>query len=106
MPWWKQHRQKQIVADEKLLIEEFIKNNEAIVQKAGGEIRRVSLSASVGGSETRLPYRYIVGVYDRGKESKPVYAVVDVSRQKGGAKFILVCITPFLYDTACGQDPE
>ncbi|MDR1277108.1 MAG: hypothetical protein LBL72_12155 [Candidatus Accumulibacter sp.] len=76
-------------AKEKVLIGEYIMNNQDIIRNAG-EIKNTWVEYGSTRSTDTMPFRYEVGVMSTaGKES---YAIVDVSRTDGEVKFSLVCI--------------
>lgn len=79
---------KQTIQKEWSLVLDFVKNHKDVIREAGG-VGEVSPAISRIQSQATLPDRYEVSV----SGNKTIYAIVDVSRSAGDAKFTLACIS-------------
>lgn len=70
------------------LVTDFVKNNKDVIREAGG-IKATYPESSTTKQTEVMPSRYIVSV----NGSKNIFAVVDVSRSSGDAKFTLACVS-------------
>lgn len=78
----------QTIRKEWSLVIDFVKNNKDVIREAGW-ISEVDPALSRIQPQSVLPDRYEVSVSGK----KTIYAIVDVSRSAGDAKFTLACIS-------------
>jgi hypothetical protein len=89
-----------VMKKEKQLVINFVKHNEEVIQKVG-DITDVFISYR---RDHALPGSYLVnahGLNNRGEGSKVVYAIINVSRKEGVARFTLACFTSDAFHDKC-----
>jgi uncharacterized protein YceK len=78
------------VANERLLIFDFVRNNEEVIQKTGG-IKSMPRAEYLKFQPDGLPKRYEVSV--DGYNGRNIYAIVGISGSQGDFKLNLECTT-------------
>ncbi|HEV2608526.1 MAG TPA: hypothetical protein VGT79_11160 [Xanthomonadaceae bacterium] len=87
---WHRREQQQTAKREESSVLEFVRNNQSVVQAAGGGTVTVSLSTL---EKSHGVVRYEVYVHG----DKTIFAIVNVSRPMTGPTFTLACVTPISF---------
>jgi hypothetical protein len=84
--WMNRDRNQQDLATEQRLAQEFVKNNPAVIQAAGGKLDVLPANKTLLDGQ---PIRYEFSI----SFNPMLYAIVNVSRSSGTPVFTLSCIT-------------